>query len=123
MSTYPLFLSIEPRRDETRMMLSTSSGIALKARLSPWPSERRAISLLLDGLVAWYGTPLCAVVDADAEDVRNHPEQWTLLLGDLGPHVDVEWSAPVRRERHRGIECGGDFRRAHRLLAGVRGPR
>jgi hypothetical protein len=56
-STYPLFVSIEPRRDETRMMLSTSM-------------------------------------------VR-----------------------PVRRARNRGIECGGDFRRAHRLLAVVRGPR
>jgi hypothetical protein len=123
MSTYPLFFSIEPRRDETRMMLSTSAGVSLKARLSPWPSETRALALILDGLVAWYGSPLCAVLDADAEDVQRNPGRWALLLGDLGPHIDVEWAAPVARTRSRVVDGLGDFRRAHRLLAGVRGPR
>jgi hypothetical protein len=32
------------------------------------------------------------VLDADAEDVRRHPERWSLLLGDAPERaVRVEW--------------------------------
>ena len=114
-----LWLSIEPRRHSTRLMLSEcQGGPALKARLPATPNEPRALALLLEALVAWYGLPLCAVLDADAEDVQRHPERWSLILGDLGsPLIDVEWvspaSAPLADRTLDGVE---DFRRARRLI-------
>lgn len=123
MSSPRIWLSIEPRGDQTRLLLSTTLGPALKATLPPWPVDPRALSLLLDGLAAWYGEPLCAVVDVDAQDVQQNPARWAHLLGDLGPHIDVEWVAPVPRARRRTMEGFGDFRRAHRLLSRVRDPR
>lgn len=120
MSNPNLWLTIEPQRDQTRLMLSTtSSGVTLKACLPPLPTDPRALSLLLESLSAWYGGPLCAVLDADVSEVRNHPGRWALLLGDLSPHIDVEWvAAPVARPRRRrdGVDGVGDFRRARRLL-------
>jgi hypothetical protein len=100
------------------MLSEFRSGAALKARLPPIPSDPRALGLLLEALVAWYGLSLCAVLDADAEDVQRHPERWSLILGDLGsPLIDVEWvspaSAPLADRTLDGVE---DFRRARRLI-------
>lgn len=114
-----LWLSIEPLRDSTRLMLSEGTGgPALKARLPATPAQERAVALLLEALVAWYGLPLCAVLDADAEAVQRHPERWALALGDLAsPQIEVEWvspaSAPLADRELDGVE---DFRRARRLI-------
>ena len=123
MSIPSLYLSIEPRRAETRLMLSASTTAVLKATLPPTPSDPRSLGLLLDGLSTWYGAPLIAVLDADAADVQENPGRWALLLGELGPHIDVEWSAPKVRRTRSSVGGLGDFRRAHRLLATVRGQR
>jgi len=114
-----LWLSVEPLHNSTRLMLSESiGGPALKARLPATPSQDRALALLLEALVAWYGLPLCAVLDADAEDVQRHPDRWALMLGDLAsPQIDVEWvspaSAPLSDREFDGVD---DFRRARRLI-------
>ena len=98
MSIPSLYLAIEPRRTETRLMLSTPLGATLKATLPPCPADSRALGLVLDGLAGWYGSPLCAVLDADAADVQAKPGRWARsTVGGLG-----------------------DFRRAHRLLASAR---
>jgi len=115
-----LWLSIEPELGETRLMLTQAqAGTALRARLPTRPSHPRALLLLLEAIAAWYGQPLCAVLDADASDVQRHPERWAHLLGDLdGESVHVEWvghaAEPPRRDRFLGAV--GDFRSARRLI-------
>ena len=123
MSISSLYLSIEPRRSETRLMLSTTATAVLKATLPPVPQDPRALGLLLDGLSSWFGAPLIAVLDADAADVQENPGRWALLLGELGPHIEVEWTVPTTRRVRSTVGGLGDFRRAHRLLASVRGQR
>jgi hypothetical protein len=115
-----LWLSIEPKIKETRLLLSQSGeGSALRARLPPLPEQPRALRLLLEALAAWYGQPLCAVLDADAEDVLHHPERWSHLLGNLdGEHIRVQWVGHSRATHFRDRFVGtlGDFRTARRLL-------
>jgi hypothetical protein len=114
-----LWLSIEPRRDSTRLMLSESiGGPRLKARLPATPEHPRALALLLESLVAWHGLPLTAVLDADAEDVSRHPERWALALGDLAsPQIAVEWVSPAAAPPgDRELDGVDDFRRARRLI-------
>ena len=116
-----LFVAIEPLPKETRLLLSVPyRGTALKARLPETPDDDGALGLLLTALVAWYGLPLCAVLDADAGDVQRHPERWSRILGDLGnPRIEVEWVSPSSVAQadldFKDAELG-DFRRARRLI-------
>jgi len=117
----PLWMSIEPAAREVRLMLSEpSQGTVLKARLRP-PEHMRALPQLLQALSLWHQLPLHAVLDADAEDVRRHPERWALLVGDL-PALDVtlQWAAhpepKQRRARQRFLDQLGHFERARRLI-------
>ena len=116
-----LWISIEPRRTETRLMLTQApAGTALRARLPVLPVQPSGLTLLLQGLAAWYGQPLCAVLDADAEDVAHHPERWAQLVGELDDEqVRLEWVAHARAsaQRDRFLGSAGDFRSARRLLA------
>lgn len=115
-----LWMSIEPELRETRLMLTQAQvGTALRARLPTLPAQPRALPLLLEALAAWYGEPLCAVLDAEASDVQRYPERWAVLVGELdGERVRVEWAAPpapsARRDRFLGAV--GDFRSARRLV-------
>jgi len=117
----PLWMSIEPGTSEVRLMLSEpSQGTVLKARLRP-PEHIRALPLLLEALSAWHHLPLHAVLDADAADVRRHPDRWALLVGDL-PALDVtvEWvthpKRAERRARSRFLDELGPFDTARRLI-------
>lgn len=118
---FPLYLTIEPRPDTARLVLTgPSTGPSLKASL-PLPAEARAVPMLLEALCLWHRTPLRAVLDADAADVRLHPERWALLAGDLPPlELSVEWArrrtAPRRDARVRFLEEMGGHRTARRLL-------
>jgi len=115
-----LWLSIEPLPSMTRLLLSEASGgPSLKARLPPTPAQPRAVAMLLEALVAWYGEPLCAVLDADAEDVQRIPQRWASILGDLqSPQIEVEWVSPlsVPAVDRRLLGDMGDYRRARRLI-------
>lgn len=115
----PLWMSIEPRPSEVRLMLSEpSKGTSLKALLPTPPAHPRALAMLLEALSAWYRLPLHAVLDADAPDVQRHPERWTNLVFDLpGLDVQVEWVARLKsRGRNRFLEKMGDFAGARRLV-------
>ena len=115
-----LWLSIEPLPSITRLLLLESSGgPALKARLPATPAQPRAVAMLLDAIVAWYGEPLCAVLDADAEDVQRNPQRWAAILGDLqSPQIEVEWVSPlsIPAADRRLLGDMGDYRRARRLI-------
>ena len=75
--------------------------------------------MLLEALSLWYGLPLHAVLDADAEDVRHHPDRWSLLLGDAPERsVRVEWVAvPPCRKHDRFLEGMGDFASGRKLTS------
>jgi hypothetical protein len=116
-----LWMSIEPESDATRLMLTLApTGTALRARLPTPPAQPHALRLLLEAVAAWYGAPLCAVLDVDAQDVRLHPERWVHLLGDLDDErVRVEWvagHADAARQRDRFLEAVGDFGSSRRLI-------
>ncbi len=114
----PLWLSIEPCRTEVRLSLSEPGrGTVLRARLPLCPSQPRALATLLESLVAWYGRSLVAVLDADAQDVRQHGERWARLLGDLDEaHIRVRWSQRPSPRRDRFIGKLSDFRSASRMV-------
>lgn len=117
----PLWMSIEPRGSEVRLLLSEPSvGTKLKARLPSPPAHPRSLSMLLEALSAWYRLPLHAVLDADALAVRRDPEQWAVWLGDLpGLDISVQWVGRSVGAGHRDrfLESMGDFSSARRLLS------
>jgi len=113
-----LWVSIEPGEDETRVMATSArTGAALRARLPPIPSQPQALLLLLQGLSAWFGEPLTAVVAADKEDVLVHPERWAQLLGEIdSEQARIEWVVVPPVERDRFLGELGDFKSAKRLI-------
>lgn len=116
----PLWMSIDPDYNETRLMLTEARvGAALRARLPSVPRQPRALAQLLEALAAWYGTPLTAVIDAGAQGALHHPQRWAQLLGEIdGEQIRVEWVVvPARAERRdRFLGELGDFAAAKRLL-------
>lgn len=116
----PLWMSIEPLGSEVRLMLSASAeSTVMKARLPNPPQHSRAVIALLEAIALWYGQPLHAVIDADAEDVRRNPERWALLLGDAPElAVAVTWAAvPAIRRKDPFLASMGDFAAARRLVS------
>jgi hypothetical protein len=114
-----LWMSIEPGYDETRLMLTCGQmGAALRARLPPVPRQPRALAMLLEAIVAWYGEPLTAVVDASDRAAGLHPARWAQLLDEIeSEQVKVEWVVvPKSTERDRFLGELGDFGSAKRLL-------
>jgi hypothetical protein len=121
MSPPPLWLSLEPRPEHTQLLLSHSGpGTLLKARLAPMPVHAGGMAMLLEALSSWQGVPLCAVVDADAEEVRRCPERWAQMLGEASqsPRVTVEWAFPKQGTlfRERFFDGLGDFSTSRRLM-------
>jgi hypothetical protein len=115
-----LWLSLEPQAQQVRLSLSTSmSGPVMRAVLPLPPVQPRAVPLFLESLADWFGQPLCAVLDADAEDVRRRPEFWTQCLGGLDePRFRVEWVTLPRRQngRDKFLTEVGTAGRARRLV-------
>ena len=118
----PIWMSIEPRPSDVRLVLTEpGAGPSLKAILPPPAAHSRALVLLLEALSAWYRRPLHAVLDADAEEVRRHPERWVHLAGDVPvAEVNIEWAARPRaadrKRRGRVLDEMGEVRGARRLL-------
>lgn len=121
-----LFLSLEPHQRELRLSLSEAGAEPLlRAKLPLSTARPQALTLLLEALVAWFGLPLCAVLDADAEDVRRRPEFWARLQAQAdSPDITVEWvSVPLPNRRERFLSEVGDARRAKKLVRLAKGAR
>jgi len=120
-----LWMAIEPRETETRLQLTEAGrGPTLRGRLPVVPAHPKALAHLLQALSDWYGRPLAAVLDADAQDVLARPTFYARMLGDLdGARIRVQWARPLRKafRRDRYLGALGDFRRARELVtfAGV----
>lgn len=115
-----LWLALEPRQQEVWLSLSTAmSGPALRGILPLPPSHPKAMALFLESLVEWFGRPLSAALDADAEDVRRRPEFWTHCLGGFDdPRFHVEWvTLPARQSRRdKFLSEAGAQTRARKLV-------
>lgn len=116
-----LWLSIEPRSTETRLLLSVAGvGPSLKARLPLHPHHPHALVRLMEALASWYRLPLHAVLDADASDVLRDAERWAQWTGDVSTlDVSVEWvgKALWRTPRDRFLEGLGSYDAAKRRIA------
>lgn len=115
-----LWMSLEPVGKQLHVSMSKGLfGNVLRARLPLTPEQPRAMRLMLEGLVDWFGQPLCAVLDADAEDVRRRPEAWGHLLELDDTRVRVEWvTLPVRyHQRDQFLGQVGRERRARSLIS------
>lgn len=57
-------------------------------------------------------------MDADASDLRRHPERWALLLGEApSVAVQVEWvGVPAARRKDRFLASMGKLSHARRLV-------
>ena len=116
---YPLWLTIAPDVMDTRMMMTMGGvGQVLRARFPLIPRQPEGLSLFLRGIAAWYGQPFCAVLDAESQDVFEHPERWARMLGDLDDAaIHVEWvmrGKGVTRDRFMDGLPG--FARSERLI-------
>jgi hypothetical protein len=115
-----LWVTIEPGYDETRLLLTCGeTGAVMRARLPPVPMQPRALAMLLEGLSAYFGQSLTAVVDATVRGGGIHPNQWARLLDEIdSEQVRVQWVvAPGAVERDRFLKkTRGDFSVARRLL-------
>jgi hypothetical protein len=120
MSLAQLWMTIEPGHDETLLMLTAAArGPVLRARLPPVPRQAGSLRALLEALSAWFGEPLTAVVDADAQASALHPHRWSQLLGEIDSElVKVEWVVvPTAAERDLFLgEISGDSQTARRRL-------
>jgi hypothetical protein len=115
-----LWLSIEPRSTETRLLLSVAGGgLSLKACLPPRPCHPHALVRLMEALACWYRLPLHAVLDADAPDVVRDAESWAQWTGDIAEiDVSVEWvGRRSRTPRDRFLDGMGKFGAAKRRIA------
>lgn len=115
-----LWLSMEPQGQQLHVSLSTGLwGPLLRGRFPLEPAQPRAMKVFLESLVDWFGRPLSAVLDADAEDVRRRPEVWTRLLDFDDARFSVEWvTLPIRyHQRDRFLGEVGRERRAQSLIA------
>ena len=120
-----LWMAIEPRETEMRLQMTEAGhGPVLRARMPLIQAHPQALARLLPALSNWYGRPLTAVLDADAQDVGHRPTFYARMLGDLdGERIRVQWSRPIRRTLRRDRYLGGlgEFRRPCELatFAGV----
>jgi hypothetical protein len=115
-----LWLSIEPRSTETRLILSVAgSGPSLKARLPTRPAHPHALVRLMEALACWYHLPLHAVLDADASGVVRDAESWAQWTGDVSTlDVSIEWvGRRSRPPRDRFLDGMGSFDAAKRRIA------
>jgi hypothetical protein len=94
-----------------------ADGRGAAGRLPSMSRQPQALTLLLQGLSAWFGEPLTAVVAADDEGVLSHPERWAQLLGEIdGEQTRIQWVVVPPAERDRFLGELGDFTSAKRLL-------
>ena len=115
-----IWVGIHPQQESTRVLvMSGSAEILLKARLSPLPSHRRALSTLLEAIALWQGRPVRAALVADAPgglSERGISRDSFPDFGD-GLHYTLEYVSVLRPPRRRdGLGGMGDFRDLRQLL-------
>ena len=117
-------VTMDPRRDATRILMMEGREERLRAVLGPSASAHpRAASTLLEGLALRQQRPLCVVLCADTEDSMSALRlEDALGFGVRNLHFDVEVMLRGPADRRRagrlgGLGCFGDLRQV--CLQGV----
>jgi hypothetical protein len=109
-----IWVGIHPQRESTRILvMSGAAETLLKARLSPWPSSRLALSALLEAIALWQGRPVRAALVADASGGPCESSLFRDSFPDFGNgiHYTLEYVSVLRPPRRReGLGGMGDFR-------------
>jgi hypothetical protein len=119
MTTEELRLTIVPREQETRILMTEGPDDVLVARLRPVTAahHRWAAPMLLEALSHWQGRPLRVVLSAESEDYLYSLGLCDGLgLGVSALHYAVDIVDPREARRGRRLRGVGDFRDARRQL-------
>ena len=112
MSTCSLWVTIDSRRDETRVLATAGPQMTvLKARLSSTVHHPRAVPALLEALALWEGRPVRAAVVVGRSDDASATRLKLDFLTDVSgePLYKLEFVDSHRR-RHRDRLAGmGEF--------------
>ena|SRR5438105_12635555 len=115
-----IWVGIRPEREWTRILvMSGAAETLLKARLLPVPSNRRALSTLLEAIALWQGRPVRAALVADAPGGLSESGLCRDSFPDFGDglHYTLEYVSVLRPPRRRDELSGmGDFRDLRQLL-------
>lgn len=119
MTTDELRLTIVPRQQETRILMTEGQDDVLVARLGPVTAahHRWAAPMLLEALSHWQSRPLRVVLSAESEDyLYSLGLSNGLGLGNHSLHYVVDIVDPREVRRGRRLRGVGDFRDARRQL-------
>ena len=119
MTTEEFRLTIVPRRQETRILMTDGPDDVLVARLGPVTSAHHlwAAPMLLEALSLWQGRRLRVVLSAESEDyLCSLGLSDGLGLGVSSLHYVVDIVDPREVRRGRRLRGVGDFRDARRQL-------
>ena len=110
-------VSLEPRPNETRMLMMEGRDERMRAILGPSRlAHPRAAQTLLEGLALWHQCPLCVVLCADAEGPMSALGlEDALGFGVRNLHFEVEVALRNRGHHRRarrlaGLGSFGDLR-------------
>jgi hypothetical protein len=117
-------VTLEPRTDETRILMMEGRDERMRAVLGPASSAHpRAAQTLLEGLALWHQRPLCVVLCADAQGSTSALRlEDALGFGVRNLHFEVEVAVrgQGRRRRERRLPGLGSFADLRQLcLEGV----
>jgi hypothetical protein len=110
-------VTLEPRPDETRVLMMEGRDERMRAVLGPSSlAHPRAAQTLLEGLALWHQSPLCVVLCADAGGSTSALRlEDALGFGVRNLHFEVEVALRAgggrRPRRLPGLGSFGDLRR------------
>lgn len=119
MTTTEFRLTIIPRPQETRILMTEGPDDVLVARLGPVTAahHRWAAPMLLEAIALWQDRPLRVVLSAESEDYLYSLGLCDGLgLGVSSLHYVVDIVDPREARRGRRLRGVGDFRDARRQL-------
>jgi hypothetical protein len=117
-----MMVVMDPRREETRVLVMEGRDERLRAVLGPATAAHpRAATTLLEALALWNQRAVSCVLCADVEEPSSALRITDGLgFGERSVHFEVEVALRDRRRRGRRIAALGDFRDLRQLcLAGV----
>jgi len=112
MSTRSLWVTIDSRCDETRVLATAGpKATALKARLSATVHHPRAVPALLESLAMWEGMPIRAAVVVGGSDDSSATRLKLDFLTDVSgtPLYKLEFVDGHRRRHEDRLGGMGEF--------------
>jgi hypothetical protein len=112
MSTRSLWVTIDSRSDETRVLATAGpQATVLKARLSSTVHHPRAVPALLEALALWEGMPVRAAVVVGSSDDSSPTRLKLDFLTDLSgaPLYRLEFVDSHRRRHDDRLGGMGEF--------------